>query len=152
MEARGIVARTPYELGDWFALPTDDKWIVGRVARMDGHNTIYAYFFPPLRDDPPEAASLASQSAGDAFTQARFSDLESDEVSGASSDTPTSSTPRSGPWSSSSVSSNHPEWNRDSSPSAGPTKTQTLRPSRAVLTLPKPALDPGPAYTEQRPS
>jgi hypothetical protein len=56
-------------------MPTDDKWIVGRVARMDGHNTIYAYFFPPLRDDPPEAASLASQSAGDAFTQARFSDL-----------------------------------------------------------------------------
>jgi len=69
--------KPPYAEGDWIAVPLgDDRWVAGRIARMDGRNTIFGYFFPTVSVAPPALDDIAGLSPSDSFTQLIFSDLD----------------------------------------------------------------------------
>lgn len=62
--------------GDWFAIPlAASGYAVGLVARAPRRgDTLFGYFFGPIRSDLPPAEELRAYARGDAICVARFED------------------------------------------------------------------------------
>jgi hypothetical protein len=70
-----MVKRKPYKEGDWFAVPTNSRYVLGRIARVGRRGGILlGYFFEPLRTELPVPEDTFKLTPWDAFHVAKFGD------------------------------------------------------------------------------
>ena len=68
--------KIPYQEGDWFAIPLQDKsYVVGLVARMDRKGAILGYFFDTRWGALPQLEKLKELTASQAAFVRVFGDL-----------------------------------------------------------------------------
>jgi hypothetical protein len=69
------VRKKTFKEGDWFAVPVDSQYVVGRIAAVGRQGGILiGYFFEPLRNEIPTLGSLSTLQPEDAFLIALFTD------------------------------------------------------------------------------
>lgn len=66
-----------FEEGDWFAVPLEERFAIGLIARMSTINThflLFGYFFQPIRTEIPNSEELERLHKADAILLCKFDD------------------------------------------------------------------------------